>query len=270
MRSSGLKIVRVAMATGALMLLTVRAADATPIYWTDWLPGDSCVGQCFTGTGSITTPTSTVGVTYTNEAGVGFYQTGAGGETDYWVQRPTFTRSAATSPYTSAVVDNIPTGTDIIALQFQGSQTLTFSQTIANPVFAFVSLNANGYAFLNQDFNILSIGGTNGDDCGYWGCGGVTKVIIPLGGGNFLYQLNASDVGGTEPHGTIQFTGAFDTLTWTSSSNEFWNGFTVGVQGTAREVFPPSGDVVPEPGTIVLFATGLALVAERIRRKKAK
>jgi hypothetical protein len=267
---SGLKIARVAIAAGALMLLTVRTADASTIFWTDWLPGDTCAGQCFTGTGTIATLTSTVGVTYSNAAGIGFYQTGAAGEQDWWIQRPTFTRNTPTSPYTSAVVDNIPTGTDIIGLQFQGAQTLTFSQTIGNPVFSFVSLNSNGYAFLNQDFNILSIGGTNGDDCGYWGCGGVTKVVIDLGGGNFLYQLNASNVGGSEPHGTIQFTGAFDTLTWTSSSNEFWNGFTVGVQGTAREVFPPPSDVVPEPGTIVLFGTGLALVVARVRRRTGR
>jgi len=43
-------------------------------------------------------------------------------------------------------------------LQFAGSQTLSFSQTVANPVFAYVSLNGNGYAFLNQNFDILSFG----------------------------------------------------------------------------------------------------------------
>ncbi len=121
------------------------------------------------------------------------------------------------------MVDNRPTGSDIIALQFAGTQTLQFSETIANPVFAFVSLNRNGYAF-DQDFEILSIGGTDGHACGYWGCGGATKVVVDLGGGNFEYQLNANNVGGTEPHGTLRFTGAFDTVTWRSSSNEFWNG----------------------------------------------
>jgi hypothetical protein len=229
-------------------------ASAVPFYWTDWTGTDMDSGVGFQGQGTITTATSTVTVTYTNANGIGFYQPSGG--IDYWVNRPSFTRITATSPYTSALVDNIPTGTDIVALSHAGSQTLQFSQAIANPVFAFVSLNGNGYAFLNQDFDILSVGGVDGNDCGYWGCGGVTKVIVDLGGGNFLYELNSSNVGGTEPHGTIRFTGAFDTLTWTSASNEFWNGFTVGVQGTAAEVFPPNG--VPEPATLMLMGLALA------------
>src|SRR5687768_13705152 len=154
----------------------------------------------------MTTPTSTVNVTYSNANGIRFYQSSGG--TDYW-QRSSGGRFPATSPYTSAEVDNIPTGTDIIALRYAGIQQLTFSQAIANPVFSYVSLNGNGYAFLNQDFDILSFGhSSNGNDCGYWGCGTSFKNVVNLGGGNFEYQL----LGTGEPHGTIQFTGAFSTL----------------------------------------------------------
>ena len=116
-----------------------------------------------------------------------------------------------------------------------GTQTLTFSQTIANPVFAFVSLNGNGYAF-DQDFELLSLGGVDGNACGFWGCGGASKVVVDLGGGKFEYQLNSNGVGGSEPHGALRFTGAFDTVTWRSSTNEFWNGFTGGVQGSAADL----------------------------------
>jgi hypothetical protein len=248
---------------GLAALAFSSLVSAAPIYWTDWTGSDTDPGAGFQGQGTITTSSSSVAVTYTNANGIGFYQSSGG--TDYY-QNGHSGRNDSISPYTSSVVDNSPTGTDIVALSRAGSQTLLFSQSIANPVFAFVSLNGNGYAFLNQDFNILSVGGVDGNACGYWGCGGVTKVVTDLGGGNFLYALNSSNVGGSEPHGVIQFTGAFDTLTWNSASNEFWNGFTVGVQGTAAEVFPPTNNV-PEPGTLLLAGLGLFGLAMRGRRK---
>lgn len=248
---------------GLAALLLSSQVLAAPIYWTDWTGSDMDSGPGFQSQGTITTLTSSVTVTYTNARGIAFYQPSGG--IDYY-QNNRNGRDDTISPYTSGVVDNSPTGTDIIALQYAGSQTLAFSQSIANPVFAFVSLNGNGYSFLNQDFIILSVGGEDGNACGYWGCGGVTKVVTDIGNGDFLYALNSSNVGGTEPHGVIQFTGAFNTLTWNSASNENWNGFTVGVQGTAAEVFPPNNNV-PEPGTLMLLGLGLLGLAARGWRK---
>jgi len=229
------------------------SAQAVPFYWTDWTSASNTNG--ITVNGTITTLNSTVNVTYNNPLGVGFTQLSGG--TDYWTNGP---RNPANSPYTSALVDNIPTGTDIIALQFAGSQTLTFSQAVANPVFSFVSLNGNGYAFLDQDFDILSVSGVDGNACGFWGCGTVTKNVVDLGNGHTEYQL----IGSGEPHGTIRFAGAFNTVGWRSLSNEFWNGFTVGVQGTAQEVF----NDVPEPESLLLVGLGLLGLAISRQQKK--
>jgi hypothetical protein len=249
-----------ALATASLLAAT-SGAHAALIYWTDWTGGDLDQGSGFQAQGTITTNTSTVTVTYTNPQGVGFYQPSGGA--DYYVNG-----TATTSPFTSAAVDNRPTGTDIVALQYAGSQTLQFSQAIANPVFAYVSLNGNGYAF-DQDFDILSFGDpSDGNVCGYWGCGTSYKNVVDLGGGNFEYQL----LGTNEPHGTLRFLGAFDTVTWRSLSNEYWNGFTVGVQGTAAEVFPdpnpdPNPNPAPEPATLALLGLGLSGLMFARRRK---
>jgi hypothetical protein len=229
------------LAVAVLSLLIVGmlggsvAAAPAPFYWTDWQTSDTTSG--FVGYGKITTPASVVDVTYSNPNGIHFYQPSGG--TDFW-QKSGGGRDASTSPYTGDMVANIPTGTDIIALRYAGTQTLTFSEAIANPVFAYVSLNGNGYGF-DQDFEILSFGhSTDGNDCGYWGCGTSYKNVVDLGGGNFEYQL----LGTGEPHGTIRFLGTFSTVSWRSLSDETWNGFTVGVAGTAAEIPDPDGDGV--------------------------
>jgi hypothetical protein len=251
-----------------LLAATATLAQAVPFYWTDWTGNDLDPGAGFRGQGTITTPTTSVTATYTNARGIAFYQ--ASGGTDYYTGG-----AGPTSPYTSTLVDNRPTGSDIIALQFAGSQTLQFSQAVANPVFAYVSLNGNGYAF-NQDFELLSQGGVDGNACGFWGCGGASKVVVDLGGGLFEYQLNANNIGGTEPHGTIRFLGTFDTLSWRSASNENWNGFTVGIQGTAIEVCTANPNLpecnndnrVPLPGSLFLLALGMIGMRASLRRSK--
>jgi hypothetical protein len=195
-------------------------SEPLAMYWVDWTGSDLDSGSGFECTGTIAT-SPVVTVTYSNPQGIAFYQPTGGA--DYWRGG-----DSTTSPYTSFYVENRPTGTDIIALRNAGSQTLTFSQEIVNPIFAFVSLNGNGYGF-DQDFEILSYSGLDGRVCGYWGCGGVYKAVVDVGG-VIEYQLNC--ISG-EPHGTIRFLDSFSTLTWRSQSNENWNGFTLGVSGTA-------------------------------------
>lgn len=254
-----LSIIAVPALLAASVSLAGGHAQSATIQWTDW-ETSSTTGGGFTGFGTITTTSSTVSVTYNNPQGISFYQPSGGA--DYWKPNGGV-RNPAISPYTSSAVDNIPTGTDIIALNQIGLQTLSFSKSIANPVFSYVSLNGNGYAF-DQDFEILSFGASSdGNECGYWGCGTSSKNVVDLGGGNFEYQL----VGTGEPHGTLRFLGAFSTVTWRSLNNENWNGFTVGIEGTAEEIFTSP---VPVPAALPLFLSGLiglGLVARR--RNKA-
>ena len=195
------------------------------IYWTDWISGSNSQVE-----GTITTGSSKLNVTYKNPQGIKFFLDGIGSETDYW-QNGRNGRDPQTSPYTSDLVDNIPTGTDLISLNLAGEQTLTFSETIANPVISYVSLNNNGYAF-DQDFEILSVGGVNGKSPGFWGSGTSYKKVVDLGGGKLEYQL----LGTGEPHGTIRFTDSFDSLSWRNLNNENWNGFTVGIEGTDNNI----------------------------------
>lgn len=253
---------------GMVLALASSASHALVINWVDWQTSTTD-SNGFTAFGTITTSTDTVNVTYNNPIGIAFYQTGAGGEPDYWAQGPSGSlgRDPARSPYTSTGptgVDNIPDGTDMIALTFAGPQTLTFSKAIANPYFSYISLNGNGYGF-DQDFDILSFGDGVLNDIGYWGAGTSSKSITAS-----EFQL----LGTGEPHGTLRFTGAFSSVSWRSLSSENWNGFTVGIQGTLVEVceidpsLPECNAVgVPEPATLALVGLGLAGISLKRNRK---
>lgn len=238
-----MKTLRRAALTAALLGLT--QAWAAPVIWTDWISGTAGAASAAGGAidlGPAGADPSDIAVNYTGE--IQFIQTAPA--TNYW--------TGPNTTYQSALVDNRPGSTDIIALSRATSKTLTFSQAVDNLFFAVVSLNGNGYSF-NEDFEIVSFGP------GFWGNGTLTKQLV---GSEFRL------IGSGEPHGVIRFNRAVSAITWTSLTNENWNGFTVGTYGLAPPVNPPTTPAIPEPGTYALMGLGLAALAGVTRRRKNK
>ncbi len=204
-----------------VLLSGIPLTGFADVIWVDW----QTILQNGDVEGTATVQGGTVTVTYSGERQ--FVQTSCG--TNYW--NPSI-------PYISATVPNAPPDCDIIALSQATSKTLTFSEPVANIFFAVVSLNGNGYRF-DRDFDILSFG------LGYWGNGTLTKQVnLPT------YDL----IGSGEPHGVIQLLGNFTDVSWTSLSNENWNGFTIGFEETVANLDYSVGGTVSG-----LTGIGLAL-----------
>ena len=209
---------RTLVITVLCVLVSFSAAFAAPISWTDWTTAGST-----TAAGSLFVDGSTVTVDYSGS--LAFAQTGTG--TNYWTE-------GSPAPYTgNAVVDNAPTPSEMLALNYSTTNTITFSDALLNPIMAIVSMGRTNlpvsYDF-DTSFSVLSEGR------GYWGDG--------------WYTLGAGDVlTGYELHAAIQFNGLVSSISWTSSPNEYWHGFTFGV---AADTAP-----VPEPSTLLLLGGGL-------------
>ena len=212
-----------------LTLLTFSSVSfAAPVSWTDW----QAVPTTSSATGQLIADGSIVDVSYTGTSPHAFVQTSGG--TDYW-----------TGPaYTNGVVSNAPNSSsnDVIALNTGGTVTLTFSQTILNPLIALNSWNRNVVNF-SSPIIIDSYG------AGYWGSGSAINVT------------STGFTGSGEFHGIIRLLGNFDSFSFTHTS-ENWHGFTVGVEGLATL------NEFPLPAAAFLFAP--ALLGFMGLRRKAK
>ena len=125
--------------------------------WVDWVAKE---GNNVSG--NIALGTATVNVTFSGS--YSFAQIEGG--TDYW---------SPSVPYLSSAVTNAPPNSDIIGLSSGGTKTITFSQTVHNPVIGLVSWNGNTVDF-GVPIHILSKG------AGYYGSG---ELILNATGTGF-------------------------------------------------------------------------------------
>jgi len=148
--------------------------------------------------------------------------------------------------YTGGGVDNSPQEPDLIALNdgsAAGTQTLTFSQAVTNPVMAILSLGGPEqsveYVF-DKPFSILNYGPD------------------AFGSGVSLSNPSGDTLAGINGSGIIQFSGTFSSINWTipQVENLGWHAFQVAI------------NPVPVPAAAWLFGSGLLGLLGIARRTK--
>lgn len=231
-------------ASAVLAVAVSGPASAVPISWTDWT--SATVGNSGQANGTVALSPSSLLVSYSGQVN------------SNTVLNNTYPSWTPTSTFSGGTIDNAPDYKDIIALTGGSGSTgaplggtITFSQTVVNPVMAIWSLGRPGSS---AEFDFTGVTPT---------CEG-GGPSAEYGGSAVACAGNV--VSGAEGNGVIQFTGSFNSISWTNPVAEYWYGFTVGVAGVG--VGPTSP--VPEPGPIALLGLGLVGLAAARRRKAAK
>lgn len=198
-----------------LALATGRASAIT--VWTDWTSATNG------GPGSAAGTLDGVAVAYGGQV-IGATTNGTAGN---WAPDTSFVGgTVTTSP--SAVRDII-----LLNGSYAGPDTITFAAPVTNPLVAIWSLGRPGVpaTFTFTATPTLQAGGPNAQ----------------YGGSSITVAGNV--VSGMEGNGVVQFTGTFDTISWTSTAEHFY-GFTVGTSGES-----PSTTTTTEPTTTTTVST---------------
>ncbi|HEX4807917.1 MAG TPA: hypothetical protein VH325_03255 [Bryobacteraceae bacterium] len=226
----------------AAVVIAGASANAATYYYTD-LTTETLATATTPGSvsGTLTTPSGTITVSYSgdvttatevNNTGINYY-------------------AGFASVYQNSTVSNMPTRTDLIALNEGYTATpnvLTFSSPITNPILDIVSLGSPG-AKVGYNFDAAPIILSQG--AAYWG------------GCSTCLSVTGDTLNGTEGSGVVEFVGTFSSLSWTTTGGEYWNGFDIGIAGLAS---PVSG--APEPSTVGLVALASLLVLVVMRGRK--
>jgi hypothetical protein len=213
---------------GCLVLGIASLAGADMVYWTDW--SSVSYGNLGSASGTISFPGSPVDVRYSGEA----ISTGDAGD---WAFPGTYSKAG--------VVDNTPTPRYESIMLTGGNSTvntISFSSPVLNPVMGIQSLGNSGdpatYAF-SSPFTIVQQGG------GHWG------------GNAFGLTQDGNNLYGREGNGIIQFSGVFDSISWTVPDGEYYHMFTVGAPAV----------VTPLPAGVLLGVLGLGCAGVKLRRR---
>ena len=198
-------------------------AHADVITWTNW--STASAGN----PGSASGTAGTITVTYS-------------GQTSGLTSVPSWTPA---STFTGGAVGNAPPHTPTIQLQGGSAltETISFSSTVVDPIFAIWSL---GQPTVAASFDFSSKSGQPFDLLG----GGPSAEF----GGSALTSTG-SVVHGNEGNGLVEFIGPFDSITFTTPNFENYYAFTVGYDATLTGGGTPA---VPEPATLSLFGLGVA------------
>ncbi len=225
----------IGLALGLACVVFATPLNAGTVNWTDWTSFNYGIGD---GTAFGTIPGATpVGLSYLGEVN-GSTETSDPSNFNVWTPPTTFA---------GGTVSDGPTNPGVIGLEGAntGTNTLTFSQAVVNPVMSLYSMGSLEVLVTYTFSAAFTIESGGPDD---------------YGGGTIL-QPSPNVVTGLEGSGTIQFTGTFTSISWTTQGDEVYQGFTVGLPGISS---------VPEPSSICLCGiagvVGLAVAA--VRRKR--